>query len=369
MARLSSSELGQALDFVRESEGLTDHTPFPVQVLHLLGELVAADAVSWHEWSFDDGRHAYSVSTKAPDETASVWEAYPEYRLQDPLAGGCPGAGAPAPALIGRTLKMSDVLSLRDFRRLELHAYVCRPLGIDYVMKLFLPNRGGVARSLVFDRGRRDFRERDRLLVDLLRPHFVHLEESARARRLASSFALGAEEAGGVVVLDSLDHIEFATGATQRLLREYADDRSGVRLPAVVEEWLRREREPLSATTFTEPRKPLVLVRDGRRLVVRRVDDVLLLQEEVASLTAREHEILDLVAEGHSNADIAATLSISPGTVRIHLQHAYEKLGVASRTAAVARVRQLIGSAVPYSSRSSRNSPNMTPSTQSPWRR
>jgi DNA-binding CsgD family transcriptional regulator len=83
------------------------------------------------------------------------------------------------------------------------------------------------------------------------------------------------------------------------------------------------------------------LERDGLRLVVRRVGDVLVLREEVTGLTRRENEILELAARGHSNAKIAASLWISPGTVRIHLQHVYKKLGVQSRTAAVGRVRQL----------------------------
>jgi DNA-binding CsgD family transcriptional regulator len=83
------------------------------------------------------------------------------------------------------------------------------------------------------------------------------------------------------------------------------------------------------------------LERDGLRLVVRRVGDVLVLREEVTGLTRRENEILELAARGHSNATIAASLWISPGTVRIHLQHVYKKLGVQSRTAAVGRIRQL----------------------------
>jgi DNA-binding CsgD family transcriptional regulator len=54
-------------------------------------------------------------------------------------------------------------------------------------------------------------------------------------------------------------------------------------------------------------------------------------------LTRREREVVDLVASGATNAQIAATLGIAPATVRKHLEHAYEKLDVSTRTAAVAR--------------------------------
>jgi len=54
-------------------------------------------------------------------------------------------------------------------------------------------------------------------------------------------------------------------------------------------------------------------------------------------LTAREGEILELVAAGLTNAAIAERLWISPGTVKKHLDNIYAKLGVANRTAAVTR--------------------------------
>lgn len=53
------------------------------------------------------------------------------------------------------------------------------------------------------------------------------------------------------------------------------------------------------------------------------------------SLTPREREILALVGEGSTNAEIGGQLSISSGTVRRHLENAYAKLGVHTRTAAV----------------------------------
>jgi DNA-binding NarL/FixJ family response regulator len=54
------------------------------------------------------------------------------------------------------------------------------------------------------------------------------------------------------------------------------------------------------------------------------------------SLTPRQLELLALVAAGHSNAEIAATLVVSVGTVRKHLDNIYERLGVSSRAAAAA---------------------------------
>ena len=53
-------------------------------------------------------------------------------------------------------------------------------------------------------------------------------------------------------------------------------------------------------------------------------------------LTARQWELLRLVAAGHSNADIARQLFLSENTVRKHLENIYQWLSVSSRTAAVA---------------------------------
>src|SRR5262249_22478676 len=55
-----------------------------------------------------------------------------------------------------------------------------------------------------------------------------------------------------------------------------------------------------------------------------------------STLTPREHEILECVAEGGTNSEVARLLGISPDTVRKHLENAYAKLGVHTRTGAVA---------------------------------
>ncbi|MFE3446689.1 LuxR C-terminal-related transcriptional regulator [Nocardia sp. NPDC059180] len=58
------------------------------------------------------------------------------------------------------------------------------------------------------------------------------------------------------------------------------------------------------------------------------------------TLSPREIEVLRLVADGRSNRDIARELFLSETTVKSHLVHIYGKLGVRSRTSAVARARE-----------------------------
>lgn len=61
------------------------------------------------------------------------------------------------------------------------------------------------------------------------------------------------------------------------------------------------------------------------------------------SLTDRERQILDLVATGRRNREIAIELSLSEATVENHLHHVYGKLGVSNRTQAAVRWRLICG--------------------------
>jgi DNA-binding CsgD family transcriptional regulator len=112
-------------------------------------------------------------------------------------------------------------------------------------------------------------------------------------------------------------------------------------------EWLRRERRRIDARTelrmahelFSEfemeafaERARVELEATGERARKRTVDTL-------RELTPQEAQISRLVAQGHTNREIAAQLFISPSTVEYHLRKVFRKLGVKSRTQLANRLR------------------------------
>ncbi|HEU0002700.1 MAG TPA: response regulator transcription factor [Ktedonobacteraceae bacterium] len=64
-------------------------------------------------------------------------------------------------------------------------------------------------------------------------------------------------------------------------------------------------------------------------------------EAEKPGLTARELEVVRLIAQGHSNAEIAAELFVSDATIKTHINHIFSKLGARDRSQVVIKARQL----------------------------
>ncbi|MDA1091244.1 MAG: response regulator transcription factor [Proteobacteria bacterium] len=79
----------------------------------------------------------------------------------------------------------------------------------------------------------------------------------------------------------------------------------------------------------------MITVADGR-MVFPFIDMSKPLADPFGTLTARERELLAALADGLTNASIAGVLEISINTVKFHLKNLYEKLGVSSRSQALA---------------------------------
>ncbi len=83
----------------------------------------------------------------------------------------------------------------------------------------------------------------------------------------------------------------------------------------------------------------------GIRLTPRRAPDGPFRRNDAAirslGLSPRECEILEALADGESNKEMARRLGISPNTVKTHIARVYEKLGVQRRVQAITRAREL----------------------------
>jgi DNA-binding CsgD family transcriptional regulator len=241
---LGHSDYEAALSLVAEAADTSNGSPFELPAIERLIEVVPADFGGYFEYA-NGGIACGEPNTFLVDtcggsgkgidfscdtvrETIESWPLLDSSNVHTVLP-----------------VKLSDHLPGARLHRNPWYMEVMRPHGIEHELKLWLPARDGVHRGffLVRGTGRRDFTERDRAVLALVKPYLVDI----RSR------------------------------------------------------WEERHRP--------------------------------------ADLTRREAEVLDLVAQGLTNGEIASRLVISAATVRTHLENVFEKLDVHTRTAAVARVR------------------------------
>lgn len=234
---VSERDLRRMLDVVECGRQADPDEVFPRQLMAALTELVPAEDVTFQLSRPLDhvvlGVEEYGVE---PDPLPEGWE---EVFWRSYWDGGV----CCRPQLTGdytSVWKVSDYLSARQLANSAVGEWF-RMIGVRHEIAVPLPGRGAEDRRiLLFRSAGRDFTERERLLLTMLRPHFIEV------------------------------------------LRAHERRRAGV-----------------------------------------------------PDLTARQLQLLRLVADGHSNAQIAHRLFVAEGTVRKHLENIYERLGVTSRTAAV----------------------------------
>ena len=247
-ARLGHRDYDTALGLIAEAADTSRARPFELPAIDGLLGMIPADQAGYFEYG--NGGVLFGTAdtffVARPSQCDQEWddEAARATVCSWPLRD-CAGLSAGGPR------KLSDFLSGARLRRNPWYVEVMRPGGVEHELKVWLPATKDTFRGFFFVRGpgRRDFDERDRAVLTLLRPHLARL----RAR------------------------------------------------------WESRHRPSI--------------------------------------LTRREAEVVDLVAQGLTNGEIAVRLFIAPTTVRKHLENVFEKLGVHTRTAAVARARELPASA------------------------
>jgi DNA-binding CsgD family transcriptional regulator len=327
---------------------------FVHRVLDHLSHLISSDLTTLSLCDLE--RETRSVIGRQGEEISEQDRtAFDRHFREHPLVkyhGGHPG---------GSAQRITDCVSQQTFQRSPVFSDYYRRIGINYVMALPLWIDDANVISIVFNRSSLNFSDSERAMVDVLRHplgalyrNIVVREEASVCQR--SLQGIVASNGWYLVAVGSDGRIAEMSEAAGRMLRHFfVDAPGGARgnVPAALAVWLRRRSRNWGLDRLQTAHYSIV--RHGMKLIVHFVADPvrperghLLMRQERAGLagrdldllplTAREREVLALVAAGKTNGEIATLLAISARTVQKHLEHVFGKLGVETRTAAALRV-------------------------------
>lgn len=354
METLREADVRLLLELVAESNGHRNLRSFREGLLPGLRRLVPCDSASYNEV---EAERAFVLSD--PADMLDVFDDAGAVLARN--AGNHPLISQYARTRDGRAYKLSDFVTQPELRRLPVYEEIFGPLGVRHQIAITLPSQPTVVIGLALSRTRvLDFDERDRTVLNLVRPALVqaYRNVAAYARLHATLRALSrglGERGEGVVTFGRDGAIEFVSPAARRLLEASFPGWGGRagRLPQELADALAAARAAARADGAIGAGAPVVVAGKDRSLVARLVGargsdepDALLLEARAEplgveavralGLTRRQAEVLRQVALGRSTDDVARALGISGATVRKHLEHVYDRLGVTSRAAAVA---------------------------------
>ncbi len=248
-----------------------------------------------------------------------------------------------------RAMMWSDIAPFEEISKTELYQEMFRPLGVEAQMALVLPTPPGIVVGFAVNAGAEGFSERDRRVLNTLRPHLAHFYRSIQLREVAREDPgwTGALANGdGIVeaVTEDADRLENETGIEliegepipDALRQPFLDDihTYDPARPAVISRPTRisEEADGVAGWHVPGPVGPHVLgIQTNIDASRRRLED--------AGLTVRQTEVALQLAEGGTNLAIAGRLGIAEGTLRKHLERIYRALEVTDRATAIARIR------------------------------
>ena len=349
---LGAADLVDVLALVERLGDCTDMDTFVTTAMRGLIEMIPSIDVSYNEMNPFAGRIFYDMWPRPPEGFAeAAVPVFEKYMRQNPLISHMEATGDT------RALMWSDFVTVDDMRRTDLHRGVFSRLGIDSQMAVTLPTPSGIVIGFAVNRGIEGFDERDRAVVNALRPHLVQAYRAVQLRGSVAMLkeALSATGWSAALVDSDAQVLSITDGATEALATVDVDMAVGGELPG-------RIRDPFLRTVAGYDRSEPAVLSSPIRLsgagtgvdgwyvpspvpphvvLVRAADgdDGTALLE--LGLTQRELDVARALASGGTNAQLGERLGISEGTVRKHLERLYRVLEVDNRAAAAARIRDL----------------------------
>jgi DNA-binding CsgD family transcriptional regulator len=318
---------------------LEDLPSFRTGVLAQLRALVDCELASYNEIGAGPGE-VFVVADPAESLNVSggMLEVFAEFALQNPLAAHYAHSGETG------ALRLSDFISRRKLHALDLYDYVYRHIDTEYQLAFTVPTRGQMI-GITLNRARRDFDERELALLQGARAIVISAYRNLhdRARLDAILRASDGEDRGpfDVLLVEQSGLLQPASDCAERLLRRLSADRSTI---DELRSWARLQRRgraggsaPLRLDTEAYELEACYLHGAQGSLdaiSIRRLASSQPQALRALRLTRRQSEVLHLVWQGNTNAEIAVALNISEHTVRHHLEDIYRQLGVKSRVAA-----------------------------------
>lgn len=363
---LNFKDTQKLLEAIQELYTLRDLNTCGITVLTILNQLVQSEIPEFHVTCVQSRQISHTFLPSFPSFPSEIDEVVQRHFAEHPIACNMPYT-------LESTHKISDFISEKEFHRLEgLYQQFMRLLDIEDQITCFLPpNRtqswDGLPQTNVplvgisLHRNRRSFTERDRLILNLLRPHLFQAYSNAQhyhqlQQNLAQlQLSLNCLD---LVILDYTGRVQLSTPQATQWLRVYfAEPTDSLQLPNHLWAWVKYQVACLAQNPLIVC-LPLRIQQADKQLLIRLIFEqtgeryLLLLEEQTLSLfkalellglSQRETKVLFWVIRGKDNKTIAKSLGLQSSTVRKHLESIYDKLGVQSRTEAIAQALEKLG--------------------------
>lgn len=355
MERLRQSDLQRLLAFTQDCYAIREFEPFQEFILRLvaaLPRLIPAAHVTYNEM-YPEKSESYNCVSTAELNIAKMDRLWELHMHEQPVLTHI------VQTKKRQALRISDFWNQRQMHDSGLHHDFYRLCNIEDALCISVPCPLPRVIGIAWHNDR-SFTDRERLIAELVSPHISQAWRNAKLLSHIHSqmqmLQASLESLGtGVIVCGPHGRVQFINAQARRHLAQYFGttrqlDRC---LPENLLLWARGQDLRLRKNDDAPPvRTSLVIEKENKHLVVSLLSrpgaNLILMEEErtlpetivtkTLGLTAREAEVLNWIACGKTNQEIAIILEMHTATVKKHVEHILLKLGVENRTAAASLV-------------------------------